>query len=234
VTEDTDLVGRLVESRAKTVAARTARFRYVCPDGYPTGGTFPVAVSKGVLDLTVRGAMVVTQSEGENATSALAREGPSEAVNTGDALYVRWPKVDSQWIRHAWLEPSTDGEPPATGDIWGFLDLLFGVVTAADLGEASVGDIPVARIRATVDLRQAADHVPSDAPPLAGVVAAHDVKSLQVDVFLDDFDRVRRVAYDQSWLWDAPPATTTLTLFDFGVAVDLSPPAGGDELRVFD
>ena len=229
------IASRVLAAAARTVAAGTARLLAA----WSTGSPLPEAGDRrceGVADLAVRRACV-SQSIffTDRATAALTefaggdpgqggRAGHSEMIYDGANAYVR---VADRWTGFGLADPG--GPRGLTDPLWP-LDALFGASDdAVEIGPQPVRGVPATRYRLTVDLARA------DAALPAGVsvpsVPYRSLSRLPAQVWLDAAGLACRISVSsepdaaaEAQVW------SIVELWDWGVAVDLTPPGPGEVL----
>jgi hypothetical protein len=228
------VASRVAAAGARTVAAGTARLLAA----WCTGSPLPEAADRrceGVADLAARRARV-SQSllfTDRFAASVLElddddpgvreRAGQSEMIYDGANAYVR---VADSWTGFFLGDP---GGPRGPNDPLWPLDALFGASdAAAEIGPEAVRGVPATRCRLTVDLARADAALPAGVSVPAGPYRS--LSRLPAEVWLDAAGLARRVSVNSD-----PAAATDaqvwsiVELWDFGVAVDITPP-GPDEV----
>jgi hypothetical protein len=226
--------GRVAAAAARTVAAGTARlFAAWC-----TGSPLPEAADRrceGVADLAARRASVSQSlffTDGVTATliglgdgdpDLGGRPGQSEMIYDGANAFVR---VADNWTGFSLVDP---GGPRGLNDPLWPLDALFGAgADAVEIGPEAVRGMPVTRYRLAVDLARA------DAALRAGVSVPSGpyrwLSRLPAEVWLDAAGLARRISVCSEPAAAADAQVWSIVeLWDFGVAVDITPP-GPDEV----
>lgn len=224
---------RLFDARRRTLAAGTARFRYVRLD---------VAITvecEGILDFRVRGGRW-------QLANSLGTEPPWECICDGRAMYHR-PVDEERWTK--WTD--ADGYESLSGDYFGMLDLLPGAVAdPVAAGREIVRGARTDSYVVTVEAGKARDAASPGAVILPGAPSSARVP---VRVSVDSEGLIRRIAHppviDEELVaalrgpgMSAPAGAApdeqrdrslTLDLWDFGVPVNVDPPAGPMEEIVF-
>jgi hypothetical protein len=225
---------RVAAAAARTVGAGTARlFAAWC-----TGSPLPESADRrceGVADLSTRRARVsqwLFFTEG--ATAALtgsADDGPglgdhtmqNEMIYDGANAYVR---VAGTWTGFFLADP---GGPRAPSDPLWPLDALFGARDdAVESGPEAVRGVPALRCRFTIDLARADAALPAGVSVPSGPYRS--LSRLPAEVWLDADGLARRISVNSE-----PDAAmdaqvwSVVEFWDFGVAVDITPP-GASEL----
>lgn len=140
---------------------------------------------------------------------------PQEMIYDGANAYLH---VADKWT--GFFLGDASGPRTVNDPLWP-LDALFGVRDAVEIGDDDVRGEAVTRHRVTIDLAQA------DAALSAGVTVPtgpyRAIFQIPAEVWLDSAGRSRRIAV----LADADndPIWSVVELWDFGVAVDIEPPA---------
>jgi hypothetical protein len=226
---------RVAAAAARTVGAGTARlFAAWC-----TGSPLPESADRrceGVADLSARRARVsqwLFFTEG--ATAALTGSGDdgpgpgdhamqNEMIYDGANAYVR---VAGTWTGFFLADP---GGPRAPSDPLWPLDALFGARDdAVESGPEAVRGVPAIRCRFTIDLARADAALPAGVSVPSGPYRS--LSRLPAEVWLDADGLARRIsvnsepdAADDAQVW------SVVEFWDFGVAVDITPPSPGELL----
>jgi hypothetical protein len=117
------------------------------------------------------------------------------------------------------------------------LELLTGAEDVEQVGHDEVGGAATTHYRATVDLRKAVEEAGAvtDRAQFEQFAELLGDGRVDVDVWLDAEDRVRRMRYEQPMPGDdAPSATVTVELSDFGTKEQVEVPAPADVTDVTD
>jgi len=226
--------GRVAAAAARTVAAGTAR---LLAAWYP-GSPLPEAPDRrcdGVADFATRRARVSQWlSFTDRTRTALMELGDGdpaipESVENMEMIYDganAYLRADDKWAGITLTDPAG---PLAPYDPLWPLDALFGASDdAVEIGPQAVRGVPATRYRLTVDLARA------DAALSAGVsVPSGSYRALSrmpTEVWLDAAGLARRISVstDPSAAADKQ-VWSIIELWDFGVAVDITPP-GPDEI----
>ena len=229
------VASRVAAAAARTVAAGTARLFAA----WSTGSPLPGAADRrceGVADLAARRARVsqslaftdgitaTLTGPGDDDPGLRERVGQSDMIYDGANAYVR---VADRWTGFFLVDP---GGPRGPNDTLWPLDALFGAGDdAVEVGPEAVRGVPATRCRLAVDL------VRADAALPAGVsVPSGPFRSLRrppAEAWLDAAGLARHVSVN------AGPAAAAdaqvwliVELWDFGVAVDITPPSPGEVL----
>ena len=218
----------LAAAAGRTVAARTARFRATVSgvDGRPT------LVVDGVIDFT--------RSASEETQTVPGVPGATTTIRLPGVTYTRDPRNTPRGTR-PWLRVVAGPAAERTGvTLFGVpdprraLDVLDDVAQATDRGAQVVRGTPTRHWRATVTL---ADMVASQrherrakvaAELAAAGLAAEAALPVQVDAWVDDQGRLRRVVdtLPPSAAGRRDGGTIAVEYFDFGAPVRITlPPA---------
>jgi hypothetical protein len=220
---------------ARTVAAGTARLL----GAWCTGSPLPEAPDRrceGVADLAARRARV-SQSLffTDGATAKLIelggddegfveRVGQSEMIYDGANTYIR---VADNWTGFFLVDP---GGPRGPNDPLWPLDALFGAGDdAVEIGPEAVRGVPATRCRLTVDLARADAALPAGVSVPSGPYRS--LRRLPAEVWLDAAGLARRISVNSEPAAAADAQVWSIVeLWDFGVAVDITPPGPGEVL----
>jgi hypothetical protein len=215
-----------------------------------------VAHLSSTTEVRAGGASVTVESEGlvdfEGDRASLTTQLPEDAgefevVADGTTLYLRGPGMDELGVPTRWASvdlervgnlTGTDlDELRSSGDASSGLGVLAGAEEVEELGEAEVDGTDTTHYRATVDLRKAAKEAGavSDRGRFEAFVDRLGDDQLDVDVWLDGEDRVRRLRYEAP-VPDEKDASATVTLefSDFGSDEGVEVPAAADATDVTD
>ena len=197
---------RLARAADATTALGSLRTAVVVTTSLSEGGRLGF-VGEGVFDVrSRRGRSTLHLSEGSSPGVA-ALDGPVvEVIVDAGAVYVRSPlnhllgTIDTPWLRMD--ESAAKGLAPAgshplrlPGDPLATPLALLGRVdpaTVRDLGHAEVGGVATTHLRVTIVVGR--PPVGEDSHPWSSP-AELGTDRLEVDAFLDDDDRVRRLVY---------------------------------------
>jgi hypothetical protein len=225
---------RVAAAAARTVAAGTARLLAA----WCTGSPLPEAADRrceGVTDLAARRASV-SQSLffTERATAALIEldgDDPglrdlaehSEMIYDGANAFVR---VAGSWTGFSLVDP---GGPRGPNDPLWPLDALFGAGDdAVEIGPQAVRGLTATRYRLAVDLARADAALPAGVSVPSGPYRS--LSRLPAEVWLDAAGLARRISVCSEPAAAADAQVWSIVeLWDFGVAVDITPP-GPDEV----
>jgi len=198
-------------------------------------GTFSYALTlegSGGFGATVGIEGSVDPRSGRSTSSLAVRGSTVQLVSDGDVVYVQvpeaareqlggkpWVRLDAQAVRSGFGGVAPSATPLET------FEQLRQAGKVEEVGREEVRGTGTTHFRAVVDLR---DSVP-DGPGAASVRDA--LRAVQVDVWLDDDDRIRRhrTTLDLGGAIGGPSGmgiVTTIETFDFGKAVSIEiPPA---------
>jgi hypothetical protein len=225
----------LAAAAERTVAAGTARLLAA----WCTGSPLPEAGDRrceGVADLAARRARV-SQSMffTDRATAALTALGGddpghgghverSEMIYDGANAYVR---VGDRWTGFGLADPA--GPRGLTDPLWP-LDALFGASDkAVEIGPQAVRGAPATRYRLTVDLARADAALPAGVSVPSGPYRS--LSRLPAQVWLDAAGLACRISVNSEPAVAAEAQVWSIVeLWDWGVAVDLTPPGPGEVL----
>jgi hypothetical protein len=228
------IANRVAAAAARTVAAGTARLLAA----WCTGSPLPEAADRrceGVADLAARRARV-SQSLffTDRATAALSelsdddrglreRVEQSEMIYDGANAYVR---VADSWTGFFLVD--SRGPRGPNDPLWP-LDALFGASDdAVEIGPEAVRGVPATRCRLTVDLARADAALPAGVSVPSGPYRS--LSQLPAEVWLDVAGLARRISVSSEPAAAADAQVWSIVeLWDYGVAVDITPP-GPDEL----
>ncbi len=227
--ESEPISDRVAAAAARTVAAATARLSSAWGSGSPV----PEAQDQrceGVADFAVRRARVSQVLVPERMAAGLsagmgddeairALNEPREMIYDGANAFIR---VASRWTSFSVGDP---GGPRGSNDPLWPLDALFGARDdAVEVGREAVRGVPVTRYRLTVDLARADAAVPAGVSVPGGPYRG--LAAMPAEVWLDQDGQARRVAVLTEPVTASAdePIWAILELWDFGVAVDITPP----------
>jgi outer membrane lipoprotein-sorting protein len=169
--------------------------------------------------------------------NASGRQIPVDSVVDGDVVYLRSPAFaqattqDKQWIK---INLATLGSSQGNTDLSGILDAsptpanalayLQGSSTVDKVGSESVGGVDTTHYSVSANLDRAAKQASgSTKDALEGVISQSGVKTLPLDVWVDENGYIRKVRYDEH-AGRRQAAKVTMELHDFGKPVPISAP----------
>jgi hypothetical protein len=229
------IANRVPAAAARTVAAGTARLLAV----WSTGSPLPEAEDRrceGVADFAARRARV-SQSVffTDRATAALTELGGddpghggrvehSEMIYDGANAYVR---VADRWTGFGLADP---GGPRGLTDPLRPLDVMFGASDkAVEIGPQAVRGAPATRYRLTVDLARADAALPAGVSVPSG--SYRSLSRLPAQVWLDAAGLACRISVNSEPAAAAEAQVWSIVeLWDWGVAVNVTPPGPGEVL----
>ena len=173
-------------------------------------------------------------------TGELAAAGNMEMIMDGRVIYMKIPALAAQSGGKPWFKLDLD-ELLKSGGMAGLdqlqnsdpsssLAFLKGVAEdVREEGKEQVRGVDTTRYAITVDLNKAAATAPAEAKKsIEGVVKQLGTNTIPMTVWVDDEDRVRRLAYsmDMSKMEAGATGTAKLTmeLYDYGTKVSVTPP----------
>jgi hypothetical protein len=139
----------------------------------------------------------------------------------------KWVRVETASLADGNLVTGGATDPFAAAE------LLRGARTATYVGETEVAGTAVRHYRGTADLAvAAADATAGNKAALGAAAKGFATATVPFDVYLDDEGRIRKVRHRFSFVNGQQEGTvavaSTTLLYDFGVAVDVRLPDGGD------
>jgi len=227
------MANQVFAAAARTVAAGTARLLAA----WCTGSPLPEAADRrceGVADLAARRARVsqslfftdrataaLTGLDGDNSGLRDLVE-HSEMIYDGANAYVR---VAGSWTGFFLADPA--GPRGLTDPLWP-LDALFGASDDAEqIGPQAVRGVPATRYRLTVDLARADAALPAGISVPSGPYRS--LTRLPAEVWLDAAGLACRISVSSDPAAADAQVWSIVELWDWGVAVDVTPP-GPDEI----
>jgi len=227
------MANQVFAAAARTVAAGTARLLAA----WCTGSPLPEAADRrceGVADLAARRARVsqslfftdrataaLTGLDGDNSGLRDLVE-HSEMIYDGANAYVR---VAGSWTGFFLADPA--GPRGLTDPLWP-LDALFGASDDAEqIGPQAVRGVPATRYRLTVDLARADAALPAGISVPSGPYRS--LTRLPAEVWLDAAGLACRISVSSDPAAADAQVWSMVELWDWGVAVDVTPP-GPDEI----
>jgi hypothetical protein len=223
------IASRAATAAARTVAAGTARILAAWSRGSP----LPEAADKrceGVADFAARRASVLqslvftegftakVMEDNQGDLGLLERIEHVEMIYDGANAYNR---VADRWTSFLLVDPS--GPRGVTDPLWP-LDALFGASDdAVQIGSEAVRGVPVTRCRLTFDLARADAALPAGMSVPSGPYRS--LGALPAEVWLDAAGWARRISVCSEPTDAADKQIWSIVeLWDFGVAVDVTPP----------
>jgi hypothetical protein len=220
--------GSSLEDAVDATTADTSRFEltyHLAAHGEEKEATFG---AKGVFDFpNDRGAMTVSEEFPEFEEGVSVRE----FRLLGRTGYTRWNvNGKTYWVKET--DAETSGDPieqliPFPGTPTKPTGVLTRVLSASDeiteLGDEDVRATETTHYRARVSVAKLAEQLPRSDQPDEGVVE----RFVAVDIWIDDKSRLRRITIrePEDADNDNPAMTITVELYDYGVEVDIEPPA---------
>jgi hypothetical protein len=170
-----------------------------------------------------------------------------DAVQDGNVVYIRFPAIASElpagksWVRIDSTKPAqtrgldlsgfkqfTDEAP---GTLLEFLESVSGEIET--VGSEELRGVPTTHYRATIDLAKSAALAPAGQGEelremLDDLVEQSGVSKLPVDVWLDDEDRIRKLAMSfgaaRQGTEGSFEGSLAFELYDYGADVEIEPP----------
>jgi hypothetical protein len=229
-TEGEPVANRIVAAAARTVGAGTARVYAAQSAGSPVPeehdrrgeGETDFAARRTCMrevPFSERVAAEISDLRGDDDAARQKLSEPREMIYDGANTFIR---VAGRWTGF-FLGDRED--PRGLNDPLWPLDALFGArEDAVESGPDIVRGATVTRYRITVDLARADAEVPAGVSVPAGPYRS--LRQLPADVWLDRTGLVRRVAVktEMRAAVGEEPMWAVCELWDFGVAVDITPP----------
>ena len=217
--DDADPLELVVAAAAGTVDDGVARM--VSTTEVRAGSRRTSVALEGVVDFEGDRASLTTQLPQER--------GGLEVVADGTTVYFRSAEVAAQYeLTTPWASIDFERMGQATGTALGQLrssgeaaaglELLGGAEEVEELGHEEVAGTEAVRYRATVDLRKAVQQAGAitDRARFEQFIDRLGDEDVDVDVWLDADDRVRRLRYRQPGPRQDLSVTVTVDLSDFG------------------
>jgi hypothetical protein len=223
--------GSSLEDAVDATSADTSRFELTYHFAALGGEKKATFGGKGAFDFpNERGAMTVS------AQFPFFEEGVSfeEFRLLGRTGYTRWSvRGKTYWVKE--VDAETSGDPfeqliPFPGTPTKPTGVLTRVLSASDeiteLGDEDVRGTETTHYRAQVSVAKLVEQLPRSDQPTGGV-AERWGRFVPVDIWIDDKSRLRRITIRQPEDADKnnPAMTITVDLYDYGVEVDVEPPA---------
>ncbi len=204
-----------------TAAAGSARTTVMLRTGTP--GNALEVTGEGVVDFTARSARHVFRLPEELGGSTV------EQLAVGGAVWVRMPTADGRYVELVGARLVADllGLLPAA-DPAGQVAAICGAEAVRLVGRRDVGGVPTTRYEARLPLGALAESGPAGLRgQLAEALGEAGADTLTISVDVDGQGRLRRLAPALNGAEDdaGRGLWATVELHDFGVGVDLRPPA---------
>lgn len=240
---------RLARAPAATEASGTARTTTVATVTGLPGRTEPFTLrGEGAIDFVAGASRSILSVDNQASGRMAAGDTEFETVVVGGWIYVRAPALTSlagasaAWVR---IDPAATGSgegsgpaAPGFGPLTGLAAsglgapiAMLGGVDASSVREVDVevkADEAITSLQATVDLLAASAEgaTPDDLAALEVFLERLGARQLQVDVELDDDDRLRRLVYEHDVPTPGGPVRQRfdVTYFDFGAPVEIATP----------
>ena len=236
---------RLARAPAATAAAGTAHTTIIATVGGLPGRSEPVTLrGEGTIDFVAGMSRSILELSGALGTAPTSTT-ELETISSGGLIYVRAPMLASfsgasePWVRIDPMASAHHGAgagalAPLTGlagsDVGAPLALLHGVdgSSVRELRQADQPEGDTTTLLATVDVSAAASTgaTPHDLATLQRFLDRLGARRLEVEVELDDADRLRRLVYEHAVPTPAGPAPQHFEIRyeNFGAAVDIERP----------
>ena len=239
----------VLQAAEETRAEKSARVSYKAlfdVDSAPE----PVELSGvGLFDYSHKRGRMIFDMAGVLAPSASSDvPGEVEMIVDGPLLYLQmpfladvlpesrpWIKVDLEAAARSNRTDLAQFTQLGQGDPTQVLDLLRGVTKDVKrVGRERVRGVPTTEYETDLDLARVAQNTPAEnQASLSSLLTRSDSKEMQARVWVDDGGRLRRMRYEldlapgSSGPTQVSPTSMSVTmeLFDFGVPVDVTPPA---------
>lgn len=236
-TSDPAAVARLADAVEATIAEGSARFTMSVGGGTEGGGE---QLAEGVEDFETQRRQITFSGP----------QGELDAVVDGSETYLRVPFLEgASWVRvdFADLGGGSLGGPVGLPlqDPGGAIELIDGTSgQVRELGEEDAEGVATTRYAVTVDLVAVADQADALAGgDVAAAMAETGARELAMNVWVDDDDLIRRVAYTldadptEVSAGDATfsaggPVTATFAYRDFGTDAEVAVPSDGEVLDI--
>lgn len=240
---------RLFAATEATRGAGTARIEEHVVMSFPrtdadvASGSITVD-AEGVLDLRGRRGRLSVTTTGEGLAGADALAGDMEMILSGDAMYMSSPFLQQlaprheRWLRVSFEELGLRGMAQlGQQDPLAFVEILRGVYgDVVDAGRETVRGADTTHFRSTVDIERLVESLPRGAgDSVRASFGQLGVRSMPVDVWLDEQGRMRRLSSDLELSGEQVEGgrmEMSVELYDFGVAFDLEIPPD-DEVAEF-
>jgi hypothetical protein len=234
-TEGESIAVRAAAAAGRTVAAGTARILAAWTSGSP----LPEAADRrceGVANLAARRASVLQSLFFTDGLMAKVTEdsqgdpGHRERIERVEMIYDganAYNRVADSWTGFFLVDPN--GPRGVTDPLWP-LDALFGANDdALQIDSEAVRGVPVTRCRLTVDLARADASLPAGVSVPSGPYRS--LAALPAEVWLDAAGLARRISVCSEPTDAAEKRVWSIAeLWEFGVAVDITPPRPNEVL----
>ena len=243
----------LLQSAEETRAEDSARVSYVALFEADAARTSVSLTGEGVFDLSQKRGRMLFDMAGMMASDPPEGAEDVEMIVDGSLLYLQmpfladvlpesrpWIKVDLEAAVRSNRTDLVQFTQLSQGDPTQAIELLRGVTREVEeVGTERVRGTATTHYEAALDLSRVARATPAESmPSMQTLLARSESSELPADVWVDRQGRLRRLRYtldlrDGSVTSEvsATAMAVTMELFDFGVAVDVTPPA---EERVID
>jgi hypothetical protein len=243
-----DTVPLSTVAKAADATSTSGGFRFAIDGQVEAQGGNPVPIKgSGAIDPAARRGRLLFDSAGPLAGAAGSNK-KVEQIFEGDVIYMRMPAVAQQLgAKKAWLRVDIQEagralgvDPSQFGQIGGndprrMLDQIRSVSGDVEkVGSEKVRGEDTTHYRAEVDLRKYPERLPEKDREQARVAVERLIDqtgspTYPIELWIDGDDLVRRVrvSYDFEGAQQAS-FTMTMEFFDFGTAIDVSPPPAKD------
>jgi hypothetical protein len=223
--------GSSLEEAADATAADTSRFEMSYQFAPPRGERAATFGAEGLFDYPNERGVMTVSDEFPPYDEGITLE---EFRLLGRTGYTRWTvKGKSYWVKEP--APQTSDDPlgqliPFPGTSTKPTDVLERVLRASEknevLGDENIRGAETTHYRARVSVEKLVEQLPPADRP-GEDIAERWGRFLSVDIWIDDESRLRRITIRQpEGAQEGNPAITTVELYDYGVEVDVEPPAG--------
>ena len=156
----------------------------------------------------------------------------TEEIYDGDTLYLNWGRLvswlpkDKPWLRSTQADDPFDPEATALRDPTRLLHFLRSTSTdVRRVGTEAVGGVQTTHYEGTLDLQKIVDQAPAAERPLLqkdlDFMKQYTATTISYGLWVDAGDIARRLRIDDA----AGNGPETIDFFDYGVTVDVQPPA---------
>jgi LppX_LprAFG lipoprotein len=225
--------GSSLEEAADATAADTSRFEMSYRFAPPPGERAATFGAEGLFDYPNERGVMTVSDEFPPYDEEITLE---EFRLVGRTGYTRWTvKGKSYWVKEP--APQTSDDPlerliPFPGRSTKPTDVLERVLRASEknevLGDEDIRGADTTHYRARVSVAKLVEQIPPTDRP-GEDTAGWWGRFLPVDIWIDDESRLRRITIRQPEGAEEgnPAMTMTVELYDYGVEVDVEPPAEG-------